>query len=156
MSYQEKVKGRMPAVYSAAGSLQRTSGSPAHPLQSSTWPQAFFSFLVPHSHPATRPSSCPQSHEVPRVTTSRNNKTSSRYCSQHGCWKVWGLRCAASPVWRMVPRCWAGVRGWERLMMHPLHNHGHCDEGEREVDLYRHYKSAAQMLSGTSHNISAK
>ena len=40
-------------------------------------PQAFFSFLAPHSHLATRPSSFPQSHAVPRVTTSRNKKTSS-------------------------------------------------------------------------------
>ena len=84
-------------------------------------PQAFFSFLAPHSHLATRPSSFPQSHAVPRVTTSRNKKTSSRYCSYHGCWKAWGLRWAAPPVWRMwsiqPTSRWAGVRGCERLMI---------------------------------------
>ena len=83
--------------------------------------QAFFSFLDPHTHLATMPSSFPQSHRVPKVTTSRNKKTSSRYCSCHGCCRTRGLRCAAPPVWRMwsiqPTSLWAGVRGWERLMM---------------------------------------
>lgn len=83
--------------------------------------QAFFSFLAPHSHLDTMPSSFQQSPRVPRVTTSRNKKTSSRYCSCHGCCRPWGLRWAAPPVWRMwsiqPTSLWAGVRGWERLMM---------------------------------------
>lgn len=90
------------------------------PPQAGTGHQAFFSFLPPHSLPATRPSSFPQSHAAPRVTTSRNEKTSSRYCSYQGCWKAWGLRCAAPRVCRMwlvqPTRRWAGLSGWERRM----------------------------------------
>ncbi|KAB1280820.1 hypothetical protein Cadr_000004071 [Camelus dromedarius] len=91
----------------------REPGAPQQCPQDCIWHQAFFSFLDPHSHLATRPSSFPQSHAVPRVATSRNKRTSSRYCSYHGCWRAWGLR-----MWSIQPTSrWAGVRGWERLMM---------------------------------------
>ena len=103
------------------GKTSKSQWLPSTPSPRLHGPQAFFSFLAPHRHLATRPSSFPQSHAVPRVTTSRNKRTSSRYCSYHGCWKAWGLRWAAPPVWRMwsiqPTSRWAGVRGCERLMM---------------------------------------
>lgn len=74
------------------------SAQTLHLQAGSIWPQAFFSFLAPHSHLATRPSSFPQSHTVPRVTISRNKRTSSRYCSYHGCWKAWGFLRWAAPL----------------------------------------------------------
>lgn len=95
--------------------------TPQTPSHGCTVHQDFFCFLAPHSHLATTPSSFPQSHREPRVTTSRNEKTSSRYCSYQGCWKAWGLRCAAPPVcrtWLIQPTSlWLGVRGWERMMV---------------------------------------
>ena len=46
---------------------------------------AFFSFLSTHRGLSNKPSTFFNSHKVARVSPSRNNRTSSRCCTCHGC-----------------------------------------------------------------------